>query len=75
MANLPSYHSVIATKSADQQANKDDVSPSAPLVQEVRDTDDGAGTSTLINTNPPVETRKELCPLGELWSDDKTSTI
>ena len=34
MASLPSYHSGVATMSA----NKDDLGPSAPLVLEVRDT-------------------------------------
>ena len=47
---------------ADQQANKDDVGPSAPLVQEVRDTDDGVGTSALINTNISVEVRTTRGP-------------
>ena len=36
MASLPSYHSGVATMSADQQANKDDLGPSAQLVLEVR---------------------------------------
>ena len=67
MASLPpSYaHSGVATMSADLQANKDDVGPSAPLVQEVRDTDDGVGTSALINPNTSVETR-HLYPKFEL---------